>query len=175
MMQNTLTEVQSGKAPLCLHGSCFQPSNHQDTQKMLSIRATKTNAWFLDQYSRALSRQGSKKTSNVDLATAENWLIRPEIMKLLRGKCCLDLEPRHLSYASGLGGQPELLSSLATFYNSFFEPYTPVKPDHLVVGPGCSAIIDTLIHDVCDSGDGLLVAKPMWGESIRECFWKWFH
>lgn len=135
---------------------------------MLSVRAQENNAWFLKQFARPLKRQGSKDGSRIDLATAENWLVRPYILETLRKNCANSLESKHLSYAGGLGGPPEMLAALARFYNAFFAPHIPVEPEHLVVGPGCSAIIDTLINDVCDSGDGLLVAAPMWGQ-YRSC------
>ncbi|KAF2280365.1 PLP-dependent transferase [Westerdykella ornata] len=130
---------------------------------MLSNRAGDNNAWFLKRFERALNRQRSSHSSRIDLATAENWLIRPDLLRLLRRNCWDYLETKHLSYAGGLGGAPELLASIAKFYNYFFSPSLPVEPQHLVVGPGCSAILDTLINDICDAGDGLLVAAPMWG------------
>nr|QSQ85918.1 aminotransferase [Preussia typharum] len=130
---------------------------------MLSQRAQATNAWFLKQFARPLKRQGSNQASRIDLATAENWLIRPDLLELLRKNCWDHLEQKHLSYAGGLGGAPDLLAALAKFYNHFFSPIIPVEPTHLVVGPGCSAILDSMINDICDHGDGLLVAAPMWG------------
>lgn len=130
---------------------------------MLSTRARDNNAWFLKQFARPLNRQGCKDASRIDLATAENWLIRSNLLELLRENCWGDLESKHLSYADGMGGPCELLAALARFYNCFFEPRILVEVEHLVVGPGCSAIIDTLINDICDDGDGLLVAAPMWG------------
>jgi gliotoxin/aspirochlorine biosynthesis aminotransferase len=132
---------------------------------MLSQRARDNNAWFLEQFKRPLARQGSKSASNVDLATAENWLIRPEMLALLKsnGKT---LEAKHLSYAGGLGGTPELLAALSQFFNHFFSPLIPVEPQHIVTGPGCGAVLDTLINDLCDDGDALLVTAPMWGEYV---------
>lgn len=130
---------------------------------MLSSRARKENAWFLEQFRRPLSRQASKSSSNLDLATAENWLIRPEILPLLKQNAQSLLTAEHLSYSGGLGGTPELLGALSAFFNHFFSPKVPVRPEHVVTGPGCSAILDTWIHDICDDGDGLLLASPMWG------------
>ncbi|KAL2759317.1 hypothetical protein ACRALDRAFT_2038215 [Sodiomyces alcalophilus JCM 7366] len=130
---------------------------------MLSRRARENNAWFLEQFKRPLRRQGSKSPSNIDLATAENWLIRPEILSLLKRNTKNDLRAAHLSYAGGLGGTKELLGSMSTFFNHFFSPSAPVMPEHIVTGPGCSSVLDTLINDLCDEGDGLLVMAPMWG------------
>lgn len=131
---------------------------------MLSDRARENNAWFLKQFARQLNRQGSKSKSRIDLATAENCLIRPNILEILRNNCWNCLGSNDLSYASGLGGPPKLLAALAKFYNCFFSPNVPVEPEHLVVGSGCSSILDTLINDICDYGDGLLVEAPMWGK-----------
>ena len=131
---------------------------------MLSRRATEKNAWFLEQFKRPLARQGSKDASNIDMATAENWLLRPEILSMLKRNCVTGLEEEHLSYATGLGGTSELLESLSIFFNHFFSPSVPVRPEHIVTGTGLSAVLDTLINDICDEGDGLLVTAPMWGE-----------
>ncbi|KAL7942001.1 PLP-dependent transferase [Trichoderma barbatum] len=130
---------------------------------MLSRRAIEKNAWFLEQFKRPLARQGSKNISNIDMATAENWLIRSEILPILKRNCNDALNEEHLSYANGLGGTSELLESLSTFFNRFFSPKIPVQPEHIITGTGCSAVLDTLINDICDEGDGILVTAPMWG------------
>ncbi|KKP00668.1 hypothetical protein THAR02_07222 [Trichoderma harzianum] len=129
---------------------------------MLSRRAIENNAWFREQFKRPLARQGSKNTSIIDMATAENWLIRPQILSILKRNCAQALKEEHLSYANGLGGSSELLESLSTFFNHFFSPMVPIRPEHIITGTGCSAVLDTLIHDICDIGDGLLVTAPMW-------------
>lgn len=130
---------------------------------MLSHRARTNNAWFMEQFKRPLSRQGSQSASNIDLATAENWLIRPEILPFLQRNGKRALKEKHLSYAGGLGGTPELLAAISGFFNRFFSPKILVRPEHVVAGPGCSALLDTLINDICDDGDGVLVMAPMWG------------
>ncbi|KAL6895113.1 PLP-dependent transferase [Trichoderma evansii] len=130
---------------------------------MLSRRAIESNSWFLEQFKGPLARQGSKDASCIDMATAENWLIRPEILSLLKQNLNKTLQEEHLSYASGLGGTTELLEAISTFFNAFFSPTLLVRPAHIVTGTGCSAVLDSLINDICDEGDGLLVTAPMWG------------
>lgn len=98
------------------------------------------------------------------MAIAENWLIRPEILALFKQNVNRTLKEEHLSYASGLGGTTELLEAISTFFNAFFSPTLLVRPEHIVTGTGCSAVLDSLINDICDEGDGLLVTAPMWGE-----------
>ncbi|KAM0255923.1 hypothetical protein ACHAQJ_005324 [Trichoderma viride] len=131
---------------------------------MLSRRAVENNSWFLEQFKRPLARQGSKSASSIDMATAENWLIRPEMLSLLKQNLNRTLQEEHLSYANGLGGTTELLDGISIFFNTFFSPRMLVRPEHIVTGTGCSAVLDTLINDICDEGDGLLVTAPMWGE-----------
>ncbi|TWU74044.1 hypothetical protein ED733_002568 [Metarhizium rileyi] len=130
---------------------------------MLSLRARKNNAWFMEQFKRPLQRQGSSNPSNIDLATAENWLIRPELLTLLKRNCKASLSENHLSYAGGLGGTKELLQAISGFVNHFFSPKSLVLPEHIVTGAGCSSVIDTLLNDICDEGDGIMVTAPMWG------------
>jgi aspartate/methionine/tyrosine aminotransferase len=131
---------------------------------MLSRRAIENNLWFLEQFKRPLARQGSKNASTIDMATAENWLIRPEMLSLLKQNLNSNLQEEHLSYANGLGGTTELLDGISLFFNNFFSPRILVRPEHIVTGAGCSAVLDTLINDICDEGEGLLVTAPMWGE-----------
>ena len=130
---------------------------------MLSRRARENNAWFLEKFKRPLNRQGSRNAATIDLATAENWLIRPEMLPLLKSNAKRELKSSHLSYAGGLGGAPELLAASSKFFNQFFSPKVAVRPEHIVTAPGCSAVLDTLINSICDEGDGILVAAPLWG------------
>ncbi|KOS22910.1 putative inactive 1-aminocyclopropane-1-carboxylate synthase-like protein 2 [Escovopsis weberi] len=129
---------------------------------MLSQRAKEQNAWFLKAFERPLKRQSSSCSHNIDLATAENWCIRPEILALLKRNLKESFKAGDLSYAGGLGGTPILLGSLAAFFNSFFNPRVQVKPEHIVTGAGMSGILDSMISDTCDDGDGLLVSAPFW-------------
>lgn len=130
---------------------------------MLSRRTRESQEWFLERFKRPLGRQGSQNKANIDLATAENWLIRPEIISVLKKDVQSEFQASDLSYAPGLGGTPQLLSAISLFFNRFFSPVIPVEPGHIVTGAGCSGVLDTLIYDICDDGDGLLVAAPYWG------------
>ena len=90
-------------------------------------------------------------------------LFAPRCFRSSKRTVIFFLKEKHLSYAGGLGGTPELLAAISRFFNHFFSPKIPVRPEHVVTGPGCSAVLDTLINDICDDGDGLLVSAPMWG------------
>lgn len=133
---------------------------------MLSRRAQKNMSWFLNKYQRQLKNQQADGPPAIDLATAENWLIRDEVLSILKAAAATDLSPLRLSYASGLGGPKDLLAATSEFFNHFFAPRRTVVPAHLVAGAGCSSILETLLHDICDDGDGILIEGPMWGKSL---------
>lgn len=100
----------------------------------------------------------------IDLATAENWLIRPEVLQHCRDAIDKELLPKHFSYPSGVNGDLDLIDSLCTFFNKYFSPRIPVEPDHLAVTPGCTSSLESLLFNLCDVGDGVLVAGPYWSE-----------
>lgn len=79
---------------------------------------------------------------------------------------------QHLSYPKGFSGDPGLLSQLARFFNTYFSPVLPVEPDHLVTAPGAATCLDTLLFNICDPGDAVLVPGPYWSMSllpVRPC------
>ncbi|TEY61173.1 hypothetical protein BOTCAL_0173g00060 [Botryotinia calthae] len=65
-------------------------------------------------------------------------------------------------YPMGLGGDPSLMQALSSFFNTYFEPSTPVTPDHLVVVAGTGFSLDALASSICEPGDSLLVPGPCW-------------
>ncbi len=132
---------------------------------MLSHRAQKNMSWFLNKYQRQLKNQQADGPAAIDMATAENWLIREEVLSIFQAAAVADLTPQQLSYASGLGGPKDLLTVASEFFNHFFTPKRAVVPAHIVTGAGCSSILESLLHDICDDGDGLLIEAPMWGKS----------
>ena len=75
------------------------------------------------------------------------------------------LSAQSLSYPEGFGGDPELLSALAAFFNTYFSPTSPVRTDHIVATPGATSCLDALLHSICDEGDSVLVPAPFWSES----------
>lgn len=118
--------------------------------------------------SRGNSKNNSSNSENkptsppLDLAISENWLVRKETIDICNEVLQKNLEPRHLSYPSGLAGDPDLIEALAEFYNRFFNPLIPVLSDHIVVGPGAAGCIDALLVNICDPGDAVLIPAPYW-------------
>ncbi|KAF3396055.1 1-aminocyclopropane-1-carboxylate synthase 6 [Penicillium rolfsii] len=100
---------------------------------------------------------------NIDLSTAENCLIRKELIEMYQESIQRgDLATHHLSYPLGFSGDPDLLTTLSTFLNDYFDPHEPVKQSHLATAPGAASCLDALLHTLCDPGDGVLVPGPYW-------------
>ncbi|UKZ72381.1 putative secondary metabolism biosynthetic enzyme [Trichoderma virens FT-333] len=124
-------------------------------------RASRNLAWFLKKHAGHMARMEAKQPQ-IDLMTAENWIMRDALTVLYKDYISAGLSTKSLSYADGLGGDPALLQATAEFFNRHFKPVIAVKPEHIVTGAGCSAILDNMLYDVCDRGDGVLVEAPFW-------------
>ncbi|KAL1856868.1 putative secondary metabolism biosynthetic enzyme [Diaporthe australafricana] len=110
----------------------------------------------------AVAQRKIKNNANIDLSTAENWLMRPELMEICKAAVEEHLEPRHFSYPRGFSGDPDLLDAFAAFFNTYFAPQAPVLPSHLSTAPGAAGCIDALLYNICEPGDGVLLPGMYW-------------
>ncbi|CCT69461.1 related to 1-aminocyclopropane-1-carboxylate synthase 1 [Fusarium fujikuroi] len=108
------------------------------------------------------SNLSDRSSDKIDLATAENWLIRPELQRLCKEAIQNHLTEDHLSYSKGFGGDALLLASAADFFNTYFKPLNPVLSEHIVATPGATLCLDSLLFSICDEGDIVLVPAPYW-------------
>ncbi|KAI4288896.1 MAG: hypothetical protein L6R35_001841 [Caloplaca aegaea] len=133
-----------------------------DTPSGLSSRMSNVIASVLPKIATTVGERSSKGPAKIDLATAENWLARRELIDIYKQAIAQDLDPQTLSYPQGFGGDPELLSSLASFLNTYFRPAIPVEESHIAVAAGASSCLDQLLYTICDAGDSVLVPAPYW-------------
>lgn len=132
---------------------------------MLSARIGPEIDWFRKRFARQLGGGGAGDgIVPIDMATAENWLIREDLLGLIQ-EAASAVDQKDLSYGGGLGGSSSLLKAAAGFYNHFFSPANLIQPEHIVTGPGASGLLDTLLYCICDAGDAVLVEAPYWGKS----------
>lgn len=131
---------------------------------MLSSRIGPEINWFRKRFARQLAGGANNGIVPIDMATAENWLIREDLLGPIQDAAAA-VGQKDLSYGGGLGGSSDLLKAAAGFYNHFFSPASIIQPEHIVIGPGASGLLDTLLYCVCDEGDAVLVEAPYWGES----------
>jgi aspartate/methionine/tyrosine aminotransferase len=125
---------------------------------MLSGRMKQSLSWLSDH----ASAEPNHPEGVIEMDKAENWLVRPEVLPIMKDAVSWNLERQDLSYSQELGGPPGLLNVSASFLNRFFSPQVAVLPEHLVTSTGCASILETLIFSICDTGDGLLLETPMW-------------
>ncbi|GIZ40457.1 hypothetical protein CKM354_000379400 [Cercospora kikuchii] len=127
----------------------------------LSQRMQRPTEALLPKINSSLAQRNDPAQS-VNLATAENWLIRKEVLQIYRKALQTSLTCADLSYVDGLSGEPGLLAALATFVNKYFKPAAEIKPRHIVVTPGASNCLDSLLFSLCEPGDSVLVLAPYW-------------
>ena len=183
----------------------------------VSTRMSTVIAAVMPKIAVTVANKTSTATPNIDLATAENWLVRDELITLFMeavaknlnhrvmtlshlSKAFLPPDPRAccylpsihvfllptshqpvyftlsrgflprltstsrqtLSYPQGFGGDPAILSDLASFFNTYFRSAIPVHPSHIAVVGGASSCLDQLMYTICDAGDSVLVPAPYW-------------
>ncbi|EAW16184.1 aminotransferase gliI [Aspergillus fischeri NRRL 181] len=134
----------------------------ETTTPSLAHRARTNIQWFTNKHMRQVSRLNAKQ-HRVNMMTAENWSIRDELVDQYKALFGQHLSPRHLSYADGMGGDAELLQAASDFFNRVFAAHSRVQPAHLVVGAGCSSLLENLLYDICEPGEGVLIETPFWG------------
>ncbi|KAH9864491.1 hypothetical protein J1614_010425 [Plenodomus biglobosus] len=106
--------------------------------------------------------QRSSSNPPIDFGTAENWLIRKELVDFFKDNIATELVEADLSYQKGFSGDPRLIAKLAETFNRLFSPHIPVENSHIAVGPGGAAILESLLFNICDPGDDILVLAPFW-------------
>jgi aspartate/methionine/tyrosine aminotransferase len=125
---------------------------------MLSGRMKRSLPWLSDH----ASAEPNHPKGVLEMDMAENWLVRPDVLPIMKDAVSLNIKQQDLSYSQELGGPPGLLNVSASFFNRFFSPQVAVLPEHIVTSTGCASILETLVFSICDSGDGLLLETPMW-------------
>ncbi|KAL5364141.1 PLP-dependent transferase [Aspergillus floccosus] len=112
--------------------------------------------------SAAVAERTRLDNPNIDLSTAENWLLRDELLDICKDAITKNLGGKHFSYPSGFSGDPSMVEAVASFLNTHFHPVQAVKTDQIATAPGAASCLDALLYTICDPGDGVLVPGPYW-------------
>lgn len=78
--------------------------------------------------------------------------------------CILNMQT--FAYPSPAGGDAVLREALSSFFNAYLRPIHTVKQEHIVVTAGATDAIESVIHAICDDGDGVIVPGPYWRELL---------
>ncbi|QRD85572.1 1-aminocyclopropane-1-carboxylate synthase [Aspergillus flavus] len=71
-------------------------------------------------------------------------------------------ENQHLDWLKGFFGDATLLDLLASTVNTHFRSHSQVAADNIAVTAGAAAGLDTILYNICNPGDGVLVPCPYW-------------
>ncbi|WVQ80398.1 hypothetical protein IAT38_002503 [Cryptococcus sp. DSM 104549] len=118
---------------------------------------------FQDQYDSVSNPKGI-----VSLGVAENFLMQKECMELFTTALRDNMTPLDLSYGDSLWGSRRINRALSSLYNDWFNPAEEVKPEHIITGVGCSAVLDQLFYTLMDEGEALLIAAPYYAGFDRD-------
>ncbi|KAK8845419.1 hypothetical protein IAR55_006132 [Kwoniella newhampshirensis] len=110
---------------------------------------------FQDQYDCTSNPRGI-----VSMGVAENFLMQKECLELFSTALKDNITPLDLSYGDSLWGSRRINRALSGLYNEYFNPAEEVKPEHIITGVGCSAVLDQLFYTLIDEGEAILLAAP---------------
>ncbi|EEH42724.2 uncharacterized protein PADG_07544 [Paracoccidioides brasiliensis Pb18] len=134
----------------------------------LSARGSSNVASITPSMRRKIIDGSGSDTSDIDLSTDENYLLREELTTICKAAVHDGLHSQHFSRLQGFAGDPALLGSLALLLNNYFNPHEPVRPHHIVTAPGATSCLDALLYNICDPEDGVLVPGPFWhGDEVK--------
>ncbi|KUL82963.1 hypothetical protein ZTR_10278 [Talaromyces verruculosus] len=97
----------------------------------------------------------------IDLSNAENCLLQEDV-RLKVNEQVENITATDLSYATGIGGSPKARQLLASAINDQFNPTCEILENNIVLTAGGSFALEALVEQICDPGDGILIATPYW-------------
>ncbi|KAF3036908.1 hypothetical protein E8E12_003583 [Didymella heteroderae] len=96
----------------------------------------------------------------VPVGLAENALMHNELREFLNSKSLVDEQSRALTYGDGPSGSKPLRHALTAFFNDYFHPAWPVKPEHLLVTNGVTSAVEHCAWNLANPGEGILLGRP---------------
>ncbi|KAF5554097.1 1-aminocyclopropane-1-carboxylate synthase [Fusarium phyllophilum] len=97
----------------------------------------------------------------ISLGVAENTLMHKELIEHITKNFSLDSHA--LTAGDGFTGSHRLRSTLARFINHHFSPIEDIIKDQVIVTSGVGQAIELSGFALCDKGDGVLLARPHYG------------
>ncbi|KAJ4215827.1 hypothetical protein NW759_009687 [Fusarium solani] len=97
----------------------------------------------------------------VSLGVAENTLMHEEVIEHMTKNFGVD--SHSLTYGDGFSGSHRLRDTIARFVNRNFNPHEPVTKNQLLITSGVGQAIEVSGFSICDKGDGVLLARPYYG------------
>jgi histidinol-phosphate/aromatic aminotransferase/cobyric acid decarboxylase-like protein len=128
----------------------------------LSARG-KSNANSLDASWRFAKPHTYDRTINpsglISFATAENWIIQPELHDFISRISIPDSAYRYNSSAIAA----RLPSAFARHINEYFDPWQKVEGTDIRVTAAATSLHDVLAFSLCAPGEGIMTSRPYYG------------
>ncbi|RFU32822.1 hypothetical protein B7463_g3511, partial [Scytalidium lignicola] len=129
--------------------------------EMLSLRCKERNETLIPSLLSQHDAVLAGDVDTIDLSTAENWSVKDSLLNRLQDT--LDsLSDEDLAYSSGIGGCLKTRKLMSELLNHNFRPVESVTASHIVLAAGGSFALTALMEQICDPGDGILIATPYW-------------
>ncbi|KZT04206.1 PLP-dependent transferase [Laetiporus sulphureus 93-53] len=97
----------------------------------------------------------AERNPEVATGVAENTLMQEELQQYFQCNLRLDF-----TYGDALSGSARLRTALSNLLNSYFSPFRPVSPEHIIIGAGVTSVISQVARVLVNPGDGVLIAAP---------------
>ncbi|KAL1903417.1 hypothetical protein Sste5346_000043 [Sporothrix stenoceras] len=97
----------------------------------------------------------------LDISSSLNLLMRDEAASFVTDHVHVD--PAKVLEYGETAGSAALTGAVARFLNRHFRPSSPVDAAHIMAANGVTALLDIVSFAVCDDGEAILVATPMYG------------
>ncbi|KAL2920161.1 hypothetical protein HK105_200227 [Polyrhizophydium stewartii] len=99
-------------------------------------------------------------TGVINLGTAENQLMQPELLPKLNELSAALVSPEMLSYGLFHGSN----DLFAAFLNRHLNPVVPIDPaEEVTIQSGCTSTVNNIIQALTNPGDGVLIPTPYYG------------
>ncbi|KNC96349.1 uncharacterized protein SPPG_08250 [Spizellomyces punctatus DAOM BR117] len=98
----------------------------------------------------------------VNLGTAENHLMFPELLEKLNSSSIRQVTEDMLKYGTMHGSEP-LRKAVANLFNKYLKPCTAIRPDEITIHAGCGATVNNIAQTIANPGEGILVPTPYYG------------
>ncbi|KAI8908138.1 pyridoxal phosphate-dependent transferase [Powellomyces hirtus] len=120
---------------------------------------------MLDGLKKALGNPYDAKTNVngiLNLGTAENHLMFPELLEKLNSDAIRKVSPSMLTYGT-MYGSDHLRGNLARLFNTYLKPAKDVTADNITVHAGCGATLSNVAQALTNPGEGILIPCPFYG------------
>ncbi|KAL2216143.1 1-aminocyclopropane-1-carboxylate synthase [Thermoascus aurantiacus ATCC 26904] len=131
---------------------------------MLSSRGARNAGMFNIPWRYAPTQTYDKDTNPhglISFAMAEHIPMRKEIVKYINEK--VNFTEDSISYRPKPSAAARLPRALANHLNKHFKPHVPIDPSRILVVSSPTALGGMLGFSLAESGDGILVSRPMYG------------